>query len=181
MYVQGVSLSTTSNMDVQGVSPSTASGMDMQGVSISTASSMDVHGVSFSTNISMDARGVSLSTASSRDVQRAGCMSFHCPQFGRAGCVPFCRQEYGRNFGLSGIQSFRYRIGQQCRCPNQSGSRIRGSSPVPECSGIELWHRMLECRCRRHRHSALDADAQLWYTRIQCLRGGGIGFWALDR
>ncbi len=55
-----------------------------------------------------------------------------------------------RNAGLSGIWSVRYRNEQKCGCRNQSGTGIRGPSPVPECSGTGLRYRMLECRCRRH-------------------------------
>jgi hypothetical protein len=91
----GISLSTTSNMDVHGVSLSTTSNMDVHGVSLSTTSSMDVHGVSsvgvqdvylstacnvqncrrawctvciLSTTNSVEVQGVSLSTACSVDV-----------------------------------------------------------------------------------------------------------------
>ena len=46
---EGVSLSTTSSVDVQGVTLSTASSVDMQGVSLFTPSSVDVQGVSLST------------------------------------------------------------------------------------------------------------------------------------
>jgi hypothetical protein len=45
--VQGVSLSTASNMDVQGVSLFTASSMNVHGVSFSSSSSMDVQDVPF--------------------------------------------------------------------------------------------------------------------------------------
>ncbi len=44
----------------------------------------------------------------------------------------------------------RYRNGQKLRCQNQSGTGIRGSSPVRECSGTGLRYRMPECRFRRH-------------------------------
>ncbi len=57
---------------------------------------------------------------------RAGCVPVHCQQYGRAECVPFYRQQYG-------------------------GTGIRVPSPVPDCSGTGLRHRMPECRCWRHR------------------------------
>ncbi len=43
-----------------------------------------------------------------------------------------------------------HRHEQKRRCRNQSGTGIRGPSPIPECSGIGLGYRMLACR-RRHR------------------------------
>ncbi len=52
--------------------------------------------------------------------------------------------------GLSGIQSIRYQNEQKCGYLNQSGTGIRGPSPVPECCGTGLRYRT-ECRCRRHR------------------------------
>ena len=47
-----------------------------------------------------------------------------------------------RNVGLFGIQSFRHQNEQKCQFRNQSGTRIRGTSPVPECSGTGLRYRM---------------------------------------
>jgi hypothetical protein len=35
--------------------------------------------------------------------------------------------------------------------PSQSGTGIRGTSPVPKCPGTGLRYRKLECLCRRHR------------------------------
>ncbi len=35
-------------------------------------------------------------------------------------------------------------------CRNQSSTRIRGPSPVPECSGVGLSCGMPECRCQQH-------------------------------
>ncbi len=50
------------------------------------------------------------------------------------------------------IQSVRYRNEQKkFRCQNQSGTRIRRSSPEPEYSGTGLRYRMPECQCRWHR------------------------------
>ncbi len=37
--------------------------------------------------------------------------------------------------------------GLKCRCRDQSGTGIKGPSPVPECSGTGLRCRMPECRC----------------------------------
>ncbi len=47
-----------------------------------------------------------------------------------------------RNVGLFGIQSFRHQNEQKCKFWNQSGTRLRGTSPVPECSGTGLRYRM---------------------------------------
>jgi hypothetical protein len=95
--------------------------------------------------------------------RRAGCVPFHSQQYGRAVCRVYilplpavwtCRvcsflspavltcREYPffkcRNVGLSGIQSFRYRNEQKRQCRNLSGTGIRGSSPVPKCSGTRM-------------------------------------------
>jgi hypothetical protein len=66
---------------------------------------------------------------------------------------PFFKCRY---VGLPGIQSVRYRNELKCGCRNQSGTGIRGPTPVPKCSGTGLRYRMPERRCRRR-----DADAQL--------------------
>ncbi len=47
-----------------------------------------------------------------------------------------------RNVELFGIQSFRHQNEQKCQFWNQSGTRIRGTSPVPEWSGTGLRYRM---------------------------------------
>ncbi len=57
-----------------------------------------------------------------------------------------------RNAGLSVIWSVRYQNEQECRCRNQSGTGLRGPSPVLECSGNGLRYQMPECRCRWHWH-----------------------------
>ncbi len=44
----------------------------------------------------------------------------------------------------------RYRNEQECWCSNQSGTRIRGPSLVPKCSGTGLRYQMPECWCRQH-------------------------------
>ncbi len=85
--------------------------------------SMDVQGVLLSTSCSLDVHWVSLSP-------RKTTSFFNC-----------------RNVGLSGIQSVRYWNEQKFRCRKQSGSEIRGPSPVPEWSGTGLRYRMPECRC----------------------------------
>jgi hypothetical protein len=111
----------------------------------------------------------------------AGCVSFHSQQNGRAACNHFESQEYERAvcmvyaFTLPGVWTYRVcpflspvirmcrvypflndglsgiRNGQKFRCRNQSGTGIRGPSPVPECSGTGLRYRMSECRWHRHR------------------------------
>jgi hypothetical protein len=53
---------------------------------------------------------------------------------------------------LKKLNAGRYRNKQKFRCRNQSGSGIRGPSPVPDCSCIRLSCRMLECRCRWYRN-----------------------------
>jgi hypothetical protein len=78
--------------------------------------------------------------------RRAGYITFHylfCFQCRLAGCT-FYRW---RNVGLSGISSVRYRNEQKRWCQKQSGTGIRGPSPVPECSGAGQRYRMPECRC----------------------------------
>ncbi len=59
-----------------------------------------------------------------------------------------------RNVGLSDIHSVRYRYEQKCRCLNQSGTGIRGPSPVP--------HWDTGCRNADAGGIDLDADAQPW-------------------
>ncbi len=63
-------------------------------------------------------------------------------QCGCVGCTFFI------NAGMSG-----------CPASNQSGTRIRGPSPVPESFGTGLRYRMPECRAGG---IGLDADAKLW-------------------
>jgi hypothetical protein len=76
-------------------------------------------------------------------------------QFRHALGIPFITTNNSffkcQNVGLCGIPSVRYRNKQKIRCRTQSGTGIRGPSPVPEYSGTCLRYRMLECRCRRHR------------------------------
>jgi hypothetical protein len=71
MDVQGVFLSTNSNMFVQEVSLYTANLIDVQGVTISPARSMHHTTPRLSTASGMDVLVVSLSIASSMDVQGA--------------------------------------------------------------------------------------------------------------
>jgi hypothetical protein len=89
-------------------------------------------------------------------------VTFHSQQYGRAGCLctTSSKDVLGvRNYnlrtvfvsaGLSGSQSVRYRNEKECRCQNHSGTGIRGTHPVPQCSGTGLRCRMPECRCRRY-------------------------------
>ena len=80
---------------------------------------------------------------------RAGYITFHYFQIAVWTCgvyflsMPECRT--GRHL-ISPVPNE-----QKRRCPNQSGTGIRGPSLVPECSGTGLRYRMPECRCRRYR------------------------------
>jgi hypothetical protein len=69
-------------------------------------------------------------------------------------CIPFHPRKVFINAGMPvcrGIWSVRYMNEQKCRCRKQSGTGIRGPSPVLECSGTGLRYRMPECLCCRHR------------------------------
>jgi hypothetical protein len=72
-------------------------------------------------------------------------VSSHHKLYGRAGCTPFSLRSV---FVNAGSRNGWYRNEKECRCRNQSGTEIRGPSPV--CSGTGLRCRMPECRCRRH-------------------------------
>ncbi len=98
-------------------------------------------------------------TPSAAVYRRAGCITFHYST-----CsvdvhwvmgIPFTTTNNSffkcRNVRLSGIQSVRYRNEQKFRCRHQFVTKIRGPSPVPECSGTGLRYKIRECRCRRHR------------------------------
>jgi hypothetical protein len=141
MDVNGVSLSTASSLDLQCVSLSGASCMDVQGVSLSNTSSMDMQGVPLSITNNVNVQGVSQSIA----YRCAGYMYF----------FPLCKVFL--NAGLIGILSVQYE--QICRYRNQSGTGIRGSNPLPECSGTGLIYKF---RNADTDGIGLDADAHLW-------------------
>ncbi len=90
--------------------------------------SIDVQGVSRSTTSNMDVQGVSQSIACSVDV----CISFHL-------CKIVCKMLECRpvRHPVSPVPEW-----TKCRCRNQSGTGIRGPSPVTEFSGTGLRYRM---------------------------------------
>ncbi len=86
-------------------------------------------------------QGVCVSTASSMTCRMCAFLS---PAVWTCRVHPFFKC---RNVRLSSIQSVRYRNERKCRCQNQSGTRMREHSSLPESSGTGLRYRMLECRC----------------------------------
>jgi hypothetical protein len=82
-------------------------------------------------------------------MQGAGFNHLRRKQCRRAGCIPFHTSSIDnldmhgvsfspRNGGLCGIQSVQYQNELKCRCREQSGTGIRESSLIPECSGTGL-------------------------------------------
>ncbi len=109
---------------------------------------------------------------------RAGCITFHTLQFGRALGIPFNTTNNSffkcQNDGLTGIQLVWYWNEQKFRCRNQSGSRIRGPSPVPD------W----DSDCQNADAFGIDLDAEarlrlLDYRNIAYKAGKFRNLWTI--
>jgi hypothetical protein len=150
VYPENKDRDTASSKDIQGVSISTASNINTQGAPLSTARNIELYGCS-------------------------GCIPFHHQQYERAGCIPFHRFQCGRRVyvflhaGLSGIRSVRYRNEQKMPIleppVTQSGTGIRGTSPVPEYSGAGLRYKMPECRMPSYVYLSCNLGLAFWQCR----------------